>query len=249
MQDMSTDGKGTLPRPKLTVSNINGFVSALLLQNQQLNGATVIRRRVFGRFIDAVNFPGGLSPYSPDPSAAYPDQPWIVNRKITENPQIVQWELSAPIDLQGIKIPRRQIIANVCAAPVKYRDMRTCGYNGLPIADNANRTFLGNYGYASVTDEGLYNAATTYNQGNAVFVYSSLPQFSGIPIYYVCTTDGTVGISPVGNPVQWIPDQCSKNPAACKLRFGNTTASGIPDQPLRGGFFPGTSRANWTLSR
>lgn len=247
MQDMSMDGKGTLPRPKITVSNINGFVSALLLQNQQLNGATIIRRRVFGRFIDAVNFQGGVSPYSPDPTAAYPDQPWVVNRKITENPQIVQWELAAPIDLQNIKIPRRQIISNTCAAPIKYRDMRTCGYDGNPTCDSKNKPFgAGGYGY-TVTIIGAYSAATTYNQGDAVWVYSTLSQFSGIKIYYVCTTNSTVGINPVGNPGRWIADQCAKTPAACKLRFGNPTVSGIPDQPLRGGFFPGTSRSSWVL--
>jgi hypothetical protein len=76
-----------------------------------------------------------------------------------------------------------------------------------------------------------------------------LPQFAGIKIYYVCTTNSTVGISPVGNPTRWTPDQCSKNPAACKLRFGNPTASGIQDQPLRGGFFPGTTRSAWVLGR
>ncbi len=248
MTDMSLDGKGTIARPKITVSNINGFVSALLLQNQQLNGATIIRRRVWAKFIDSSNFPGGVSPYSPDPTAAYPDEPWVVNRKVTENPQVVQWELASPIDLQGINIPRRQIIANICAAPVKYRDSRTCGYTGLAVADNVNRTFAGTYGY-TVTDLGLYNAATTYAQGNAVYVYSSLPQFAGIKIYYVCTTNGTIGISPVGNTGSWIADQCSKNPAACKLRFGNPTQTGIADQPLRGGFFPGVTRSSWLLSQ
>lgn len=241
MTDYGTDGKGSIVRPKITVSNINGFVSALLLQNQQLNGATITRRRVFARFIDASNFPQGISPYSPNVSAAYPDEPWIINRKITENPQIVQWELAAPLSLQNVNLPRRQIIANVCAAPVKYRDANTCGYAGLPIADSQNKPFgAGGYGW-TVTDLGLYNAATTYNQGDAVFVYSSLPQFSGIKIYYVCSVNGTVGISPVGNRTNWINDACAKSPAACKLRF--------TDVPLRGGFFPGTTRASWLLTQ
>ncbi len=249
MTDMSLDGKGSLPRPKITVSNINGFVSALLLQNQQLNGATFIRRRVWAKFIDSSNFPGGLSPYSPDPTAAYPDEPWIVNRKVTENPQIVQWELTSPIGLQNVRLPRRQIVANICPAPVKYRDTRTCGYNGLPVTDSKNKPFgAGGYGW-TVNDTGLFNAATTYNQGDACFVYSSLPQFAGIKVYYVCSVNGTVGINPVGNTTNFITDQCAKSPAACKLRFGNPTQSGIPDQPLRGGFYPGVSRANWVLQQ
>jgi len=239
MQDMSYDGKGTLPRPKLTVSNINGFVSALLLQNAQLTGATIIRRRVFARFIDASNFPGGVSPYSPDPTAAYPDEVWTVNRKVTENQQIVQWELISPIELNNLQLPRRQIIANDCLAPVKYRDTRTCGYSGLPVADITNKVFgAGGYGYTLV-DQGQYNAATTYNQGDCVFVYSSLPQFNGIKIYYVCSTNGTVGVNPVTNPGLWIQDSCAKTPAACALRFTTT--------PLRFGGYPGVTRAGWIL--
>lgn len=241
MQDMSTDGKGSIARPKITVSNINGFISALLLQNQQLNGATLIRRRVFARFIDAVNFPGSLSPYTPNTSAAYPDEPWIVNRKVSENPQFVQWELAAPFDLQNIKIPRRQIVANICAAPVKYRDTRTCGYTGAPVADSKNKPFgVGGYGYTLI-DKGAYNAATTYAQGDYVFVYSTLPQFAGIKIYYVCTTNSTTGINPVGGTTNWIADSCAKSPRACKLRFTDGT-------PLRGGFYPGVTRAPWILT-
>ena len=236
MTEVSFDGKGSLPRPKLTASNINGFISALLLQNDDLTGATLTRRRVFARFIDAVNFPGGISPYSPDPTAAYPDEPWVINRKISENYQYVQWELTSPLEFNQIKLPRRQIIANVCAAPWKYRDSRTCGYDGLPVADSANRTFAGSYAM-TVTDQGAYNAGTTYNRGQAVFVYSSLPQLSRIKVYYVCLADGTVGVNPVGSPGSWVADACAKNCAACVLRF--------PGRSLRIGAFPGVSRAEW----
>lgn len=236
MTEMAFDGKGSLPRPKLTASNINGFVSALLLQNDDLTGAFVIRRRVFARFIDAVNFPGGVSPYSPDPTAAYPDEPWVINRKISENYQVVQWELTSPLELQNVKLPRRQVIANVCAAPWKYRDTRTCGYSGLPVADSANRTFAGYYGM-TVVDRGAYNASTTYNKGDAVFVYSSLPQFAGIKFYYVCANNSTTGVNPVGNVAAWIPDACAKSCAACALRF--------PGRTLRIGAFAGVARAPW----
>lgn len=239
MQDSAYDGKGTLPRPKLTVSNINGFISALLLQNAQLTGATVIRRRVFARFIDAVNFPGSLSPYTPDTSAAYPDDVWTVNRKITENQQIVQWELVSPIELTNVQLPRRQIIANDCLAPIKYRDTRTCGYTGLPVTDSSNIPFNGPPYNFVLIDQGMYNALTTYNQGDCTFIYSSLPQFAGIKIYYVCSINGTVGINPVGNTTNWINDVCTKTPGACSLRFTAT--------PLRFGGYPGATRANWVL--
>lgn len=236
MTEMGQDGKGNLTRPKITASNINGFMSALLLQNDDLTGASLTRRRVFARFIDASNFPGSISPYSPDPTAAYPDEPWIVNRKISENQQYVQWELAPPLSLENVKLPRRQIIANVCTAPVKYRDSRTCGYSGLPVADSANRTFAGHYAM-NVVDTGAFNSGTTYDRGDACFVHSSLPQLSGIKVYYVCLTDGTIGVNPVGNPNVFAADACSRSCAGCLIRF--------PGRTLRFGGFPGVARSSW----
>lgn len=242
MTEASYDGKGTLPRPKITASNINGFMSALLIENDDLTGASLTRRRVFARFIDAVNFPGSISPYSPDPTAAYPDEPWIVNRKISENQQYVQWELAAPISLENVKLPRRQITANVCTAPVKYRDARTCGYSGVPVADSANRTFVGYYGMGGVlNNQGSYDSGYNYAAGDYVTVYSSIPQLSSVPIVYVRSflQAGLVaGINPVGNPTYWILDGCAKNCAACVLRF--------PGRSLRFGGFPGVARAEWS---
>lgn len=236
VEGMALDGKSSIPRPKLTVSNINGFVSSLLLQNQQINGATVTRQRVFSRFLDAANFPTPTPVWvTPDTTAAYPPEPWIVNRKVIENNQIVQFELSSPIELQNVHLPRRQIIANVCTW--KYRDPRTCGYSGAPIADSANRLFTGSYYNMILSDRGTYNVATTYNRGDYVKTYSSLPQLSAIPIVYVCLVDGTVGVNPVGNPGSWVSDSCPKTVAGCVLRF--------PNQPLRTSAFPGATRAGW----
>lgn len=241
MTESAYDGKGQLPRPKITASNINGFISALLLENDDLTGAMLTRRRVFARFIDAVNFPGGISPYSPNPTAAYPDEPWVINRKISENQQYVQWELASPLEFNQIKLPRRQIIANVCTAPVKYRDARTCGYMGVPVADNANRTFVGYYGMSGIlNDQGAYDSGYNYAAGDYVTVYSALPQLSNVPIVYVRNfyQAGTVaGINPVGNPSHWLNDACAKNCAGCALRF--------PGRTLRFGGFPGVARANW----
>lgn len=234
IEDMSIDGKGSISRPRITLSNINGFVSALLLENSQLVGAIVTRRRVFARFLDASNWPSPTPSFvTPDPTASFEPEIFYVNRKITENPQVVSFELASVLDVQNVKLPRRQILANTCQW--RYRDPMSCTYSGAPAADSANRTFTGDYGY-TLSNQGAFNIATTYNQGDYVYIYSSLPQFSGIPIYYVCTTNGTAGITPQGNPSKWIPDSCSKTCAGCKLRFTGGT-------PLRTSAFPGVARA------
>lgn len=234
-EGFALDGKGSIPRPKLTVSNINGFVSAMLLQNGQLNGAVVTRIRVPARFLDAANFQSPTPTWvTPDPTGSWPPEPWVVNRKVTENPQVVTFELSSPIELQNIKLPFRQIIANVCRW--KYRQAGTCGYTGVPIADNANRTFTGYYGL-TLSNEGDYDAGTTYNAGDYVVIYSPLPALANIPIVYVCIKNGTVGVTPNGNPANWVADSCPHNCAGCALRY--------PGQALRGSFFPGVSRSEW----
>jgi len=235
------DGKGAIQRPKLTVSNINGFTSQLLLENQQLNGAVITRTRVYARFLDAVNFPSPLPVWvTPDPTAAYASDTWVINRKVTENNQVVVFELVSPLELNNVKLPRRQIIANVCMW--KYRQSGTCSYSSTPVADSANRTFTAYYGlrgpFAPLIDKGPYDAGTTYYRGNYVTIYSSIPTLSTIPIIYVCITDGTVGINPVDNTTNWVADSCPKTVAGCALRFTG-------GQALRTSAYPGVTRSPW----
>uniref|UniRef100_UPI001F4BB2B1 phage minor tail protein L n=1 Tax=Escherichia coli TaxID=562 RepID=UPI001F4BB2B1 len=50
------NGKGTSTRPTLTVSNLYGMVTGMAEDLQSLVGGTVVRRKVYARFLDAVNF-------------------------------------------------------------------------------------------------------------------------------------------------------------------------------------------------
>ena len=107
--------KGQLPRPTLTVSNALGTITAILLNVNQvttgndLTGATVTRIRTLARYLDAVNFPGNTNPLgTPDPTAEFPQEIYKIDRKSAENREVVQFELAAPTDLAGIRIPGRQ---------------------------------------------------------------------------------------------------------------------------------------------
>jgi lambda family phage minor tail protein L len=119
-------GKGQLPRPRMVVSNISGAISILLLTYDDLLGAKVTRRRTMAKYLDAANFTGGVNPDA-DPTAEFPDDIYYVEHKISENKQVVELELAASFDLQGVKIPRRQIIQNIC--PWRYKGTE-CGYAG-----------------------------------------------------------------------------------------------------------------------
>ena len=107
--------KGQLPRPKITISNATGLISSILLTVNQtttgndLTGATVTRIRTLAKFIDAVNFPGNTNPLgTPDPNAEFPREVYSIDRKSTETREIVEFELAAPTDLAGVRIPKRQ---------------------------------------------------------------------------------------------------------------------------------------------
>ena len=109
-------GKGTLPRPKIRCSNILGTITALLLSLPSgLDGAKVTRIRTLARYLDAVNFPGGVNPYgTPDPTAEFPREIYYVDRKVSENREVVEFELAAAFDLAGVRAPKRQCISNIC---------------------------------------------------------------------------------------------------------------------------------------
>ena len=107
--------RGQLPRPKLRVSNATGLISAILVSVNQvtpgndLTGATFTRIRTMARFLDAVNFPGNTNPLgTPDPTAEFKRQIFIVDRKSAENREVVEFELAASTDMAGVRAPKRQ---------------------------------------------------------------------------------------------------------------------------------------------
>ena len=124
-----------LPRPKLRISNILGtFTTILLTLPQGLEGAKVTRIRTLQRYIDNTNFIGGeillengsnlllengsaidmesgINPFgTPDPTATFPDEVYFIDRKSTENRDIIEFELAASFDLNGVRLPKRQVL-------------------------------------------------------------------------------------------------------------------------------------------
>lgn len=158
--------KGTLPRPKFRIANINGLFSAIVRQYDDMIGCQVTRKRTFARFLDAVNFPGGVNPTA-DPTQFIPDDIWFVDRKVSENRYLIEWELASAFDLQGVMLPFRQVIQNSC--PWKYRSPE-CGWVG---------------GYFDSDDQPTENSSKDYcakrlSSCKARFENANLP-FGGFP--------------------------------------------------------------------
>jgi lambda family phage minor tail protein L len=118
-----------LPRPKLRISNIYGTITGIILTLPNgLEGAKVTRIRTLARYIDGVNFPGGTNPLgTPDPTAEFPREIYYIDRKASENRDLIEFELAAAFDLVGVRAPKRQCVSNVCQWT--YRGPE-CGYAG-----------------------------------------------------------------------------------------------------------------------
>lgn len=123
-------GKGTVPRPTLRAQNVDGLIGASCDTYDDLIGATVTRKRTFAKYLDVVNFPGAVNP-SADPAAAFPDDVYFIHRKALQSKHLVEFELAAAWDVQGVQLPRRQIIQHLCSWI--YRSAE-CGYTGAAVA-------------------------------------------------------------------------------------------------------------------
>ena len=110
--------RGQLPRPKIAISNATGLISSILLSvnetttGNDLTGATVTRIRTLAKFIDAVNFADGTNATA-DNTAEFPQEIYSIDRKSTETRDIVEFELAAPTDLAGVRIPGRQATRSI----------------------------------------------------------------------------------------------------------------------------------------
>ena len=108
--------RGQLPRPTLTISNLGTpTISAILLTVNQttagndLTGAVVTRIRTMAKFLDAANFSGSTNPFgTPDPTAEFKREVFVIDRKATENRSVIEFELAAALDMAGIRSPKRQ---------------------------------------------------------------------------------------------------------------------------------------------
>lgn len=71
-----------------------------------------------------------------DPTKEFAPELWFIERKSAESFEAVEFELSSALDFNGVKLPRRQIIANQC--PFAYRGP-LCNYTGPPVADELDQ--------------------------------------------------------------------------------------------------------------
>jgi lambda family phage minor tail protein L len=119
--DKST--RGTLPTPTLRMANIAAVLTQLNIEFDDMIGAKVIRKRTFSRYLDG-------QPEA-DPNAHLPDDVFYVERKVGQNRVACEYELASVMDVEGLMLPKRQVLANLCSW--RYRSAE-CSYAGGPVA-------------------------------------------------------------------------------------------------------------------
>lgn len=192
-------GDQRLPRPVLKVSNAGLYISSLLRRYEDLNGAKVVRKRTFLKFIDDVNFPNDTNPWgSANPNARMPDDKYFISRKTSENKLSVEFELVSSLELENIEIPARKISSRYCTwiyrgFGCRYGYNKTVEKHDRPIATTDDDTFVTGAGtsfnlnanlftsiYSTdkasvddcIDDKGLWDTGVAYTTGDYVFKLS-----------------------------------------------------------------------------
>lgn len=135
--EMRSDGRASTPTLTLAnnIAGVQGAVSAYCLQFSDFAHAKLTVITTLAKYLDAVNFDDG----NPTASDECKEQIWFVEQKTSENAQQVTFELSNPIDLEGLKIPVREI-NNYCYLAMHglYRS-EACGYTGTAMFDEHDK--------------------------------------------------------------------------------------------------------------
>ena len=123
--EMRSDGKASAPTLSMAnnIGGIQGAVSAYCLQFGDFAGAKLKVITTLAKYLDAENFSAGNATAN---TSEKREQIWFIEQKTSENAQQVTFELSNPVDFEGLKIPTRQI-SNYCNW--EYRS-EECSYIG-----------------------------------------------------------------------------------------------------------------------
>jgi lambda family phage minor tail protein L len=229
--------RGTLPKPKMTFANhvqnayYNTFFTQIKSQIRNIGdiiGLKILRRRTFLKYLDAVNFKsnGGIIndddfQIDPDNNAELAADIYYIDRKLKENKNVLEYELSSILDLENIKLPLRTLYSTSCS--FDYRG-EGCEYSetlnpyttrknqGKPIANDKDELITDLLGLGSLTSGGEWNKSNSYSKGNYVFI-----NINGIKNYFVSKTSSNTK-SPYDTNY-WIADQCSKKLKGCRKRY------------------------------
>jgi lambda family phage minor tail protein L len=141
--ELTGTSRSTQPqKPTLKISNTTAAFSAPLWKYDNLLGAVLLWTVTFEKYLDGEP--------DADPNQHFPTERFTLERKSSQRPGTVEWELAAALDLDGVKIPRRKVQKDICDHYYRIWNIQsrqfdysktTCPYKGAAYYDlDGNRT-------------------------------------------------------------------------------------------------------------
>lgn len=237
VEGFETNIMGRLPRPKVTVANVDYIISNILRDYSDFRNGKFVRVKLFLKHLDNENFDDNVNPFGSANELCYiSKEKYLISQKIIENKQLIQFELITPFDLQSLETATRGIYGRYCYW--QYRGLG-CNYQGDLICKDDDSDFV------TAPKQHIKNSAGNYIDGTfektiKKFVWKINQQYEAGDIVYVENLDinGTKDPprtwfvcklanfsdkfnSPNKDNGNWEKDGCSKSIAACKKRFMN----------------------------
>ncbi|WP_038180280.1 phage minor tail protein L, partial [Xenorhabdus bovienii] len=127
IEGLGVSSDGSAASPTLSVANLDGTISTMCLAYQNMAQARVTVHMTFAHYLDARNFPEGNPEANPTQEKI---DVYYIDSKTHEDNTEIHFALSSPADLQGIRIPTRQI-HSLCTWCMRglYRKS-PCNYTG-----------------------------------------------------------------------------------------------------------------------
>lgn len=101
------NSSGTIPQPKLVIADISGALYTDIKAFNDLLGSKVTRIRTFKKYIDVSSGGDGSNSH-------FPKDIYYIERKSNQSRFLTEFTLSALLDLQGLKLPKRLVLKNTC---------------------------------------------------------------------------------------------------------------------------------------
>lgn len=121
---------GAMARPTLSISNVDGYFTTLVMGNNDLKGCLVTRIRTYDRYLDDGD--------DPDPTQILPLDVYEINRLASMTNEGMTFELVSLLDKQDVMLPGRQVLRDYCGLIYRERNgsggfiytRATCPYVG-----------------------------------------------------------------------------------------------------------------------
>ena len=151
MEGIDTSSNAGPAQPRLMLATSGGPITALIMGYKDLRGAKFYRIRTFAEFLDQKPDGAGGVIVNPgaDPMATLPYDYFVVDRKVSSNNTMAEFQLVSPTDADGVMIPLRVVKKRYCDKIYRYNAngvftytnrSNPCPYAGTAYFDINNAT-------------------------------------------------------------------------------------------------------------